>query len=242
MAKDTFYFSHDYSARQDEKIKNLLRKHGMIGYGIFWSIIEDLYNNANALRTDYEGIGYDLRVDKKIAESVVTDFDLFVFNDGFFGSLSVQRRIEERDKKSQKARESAFRKWEIVRTQSERKANAQKSHAIKERKGKEKKESKYTLEFEAIWKQYERKGSKIKAYKNYLNIAEEIKLLLPERIKTYILNKPEFKYRKDLENYFTNETYESQESLELINGNNDNASEYTEAEIARAERIKRKYS
>lgn len=140
MAKDTFYFSHDYSARQDEKIKNLIRKHGMVGYGIFWSIIEDLYNNANALRTDYEGIGYDLRVDKKVAESIVSDFDLFVFNDDLFGSLSVQRRIEERDKKSQKARESAFRKWEIVRTQSERNANASKSDAIKERKGKERKE------------------------------------------------------------------------------------------------------
>ena len=58
MSKDTFYFSHDYNSRNDEKIKSLLRKHGMQGYGLFWALIEDLYNNANALRTDSEGIEY----------------------------------------------------------------------------------------------------------------------------------------------------------------------------------------
>ena len=40
----------------------LLRKHGMIGYGIYWAIIEDLYNNANALRLDYEGIAFEYRL------------------------------------------------------------------------------------------------------------------------------------------------------------------------------------
>ena len=43
--KDTFYFPHDYNSRTDEKIKLLIRKHGIEGYGIFWAIVEDLYNN-----------------------------------------------------------------------------------------------------------------------------------------------------------------------------------------------------
>ena len=77
MPKDTFYFSHDYNARNDEKIKMLIRKHGMVGYGVFWAIVEDLYNNANALRTDYDGIAYDLRLHSDIVKSVVNDFDLF---------------------------------------------------------------------------------------------------------------------------------------------------------------------
>lgn len=111
MSKDTFYFSHDYNVRNDAKIKKLLSKHGLLGYGIFWAIIEDLYNNANALPTDYDTIAYDLRVDKKVVESVVNDFDLFVFNEGLFGSLAVQNRIEIRDLKSVKARESANKRW-----------------------------------------------------------------------------------------------------------------------------------
>jgi hypothetical protein len=51
MADNSYYFSHDYNARSDPKIKKLLARHGVAGYGIYWAIIEDLYNNANALRT-----------------------------------------------------------------------------------------------------------------------------------------------------------------------------------------------
>ena len=138
MPKDTFYFSHDYNARNDEKIKMLIRKHGMVGYGVFWAIVEDLYNNANALRTDYEGIAYDFRVDVSLIESIIKDFDLFVFEADTFGSLSVQKRIDERDSKSVKARESAHKRWTN--------ANAMQSqcegNAIKESKGKEIKEKK----------------------------------------------------------------------------------------------------
>jgi hypothetical protein len=138
MKEGTFYFSHDYNPRLTEKIKKLLRKHGMLGYGIYWAVVEDLYNNANALRTDYEGIAFDLRTPEETVKSVINDFDLFVFNGEYFGSLSVQRRINERESKSVKARESAFKRWED--------ANALPSHskgnAIKEKKGNKKKESK----------------------------------------------------------------------------------------------------
>jgi len=140
MPKDTFYFSHDYNARNDEKIKRLIRKHGMIGYGIFWSIVEDLYNNANALRTDYEGIAYDLRSDCEVVASVVNDFDLFIFDGDFFGSNSVQERLDQRNNKSESARKSASYRWEnanALQTQSE--GNAKKERKGKEIKGKEKK-------------------------------------------------------------------------------------------------------
>ena len=127
MPKDTFYFSHDYNARNDEKIKRLIRKHGMQGYGVFWSIVEDLYNNANALRTDYEGIAYDLRSDSDLVASVVNDFDLFIFNGDYFGSNSVEERLEQRNDKSAKARKSASYRWDnanAMQTQSD--SNAKK--------------------------------------------------------------------------------------------------------------------
>lgn len=133
MPKDTFYFSHDYNVRNDEKIKRLIRKHGMQGYGVFWAIIEDLYNNANALRTDYDGIAYDLRSDSDVIKSVINDFDLFIFDGDFFGSSSVQQRLEQRNTKSESARKSASYRWKnanALQTQSE-------GNAKKERKGKE---------------------------------------------------------------------------------------------------------
>jgi hypothetical protein len=96
--KETFYFSHDYNARQDEKIKQLIRKHGMRGYGIFWALVEDLYNNANALRLDCEGIAFDLREDQKIIESIVKDFGLFIVSGKNISSDSIKRRLDNHKK------------------------------------------------------------------------------------------------------------------------------------------------
>jgi len=139
MTKDTFYFSHDHNARTDPKIKRLLAKHGMAGYGIFWAIVEDLYNNANALPLDCEAIAYDLRTDTKTITSIINDFGLFVIDGENFGSLSVERRLEQRNEKSQKARQSALSRWKKLPDD----ANAMRPHtdgnAIKESKGNKRK-------------------------------------------------------------------------------------------------------
>jgi hypothetical protein len=137
--KNTFYFSHDYNARSDKNIKRLLAKHGIEGYGIFWAIIEDLYNNANALPMDCDCIAYDLRVQSEVIHSIIYDYDLFTINGDSFSSESVKRRINERDEKSVKARESALTGWEKRKGN----ANAMRTHsngnAIKENKGNKKK-------------------------------------------------------------------------------------------------------
>lgn len=99
------------NTRTDSKIKQLIRKHGLTGYGIFWAIVEDLYNNANELESDFAGIAYDLRESEEIIKSVIKDFELFVIDGNKFGSVSVQRRLEERYAKSGKARASVLRRW-----------------------------------------------------------------------------------------------------------------------------------
>lgn len=130
--KTTYYFSHDFNARTDKKIKLLLKEKGWTGYGLFWAIVEDLYNNANALPLDYESIAFDLRTqDTGIIESIINDYDLFKNDGEYFWSESVQRRLDERKERSIKARESAKVRWDN--------ANAMQTHsdgnAIKERKG-----------------------------------------------------------------------------------------------------------
>jgi len=165
MPKDTFYFSHDYNSRNDEKIKFLIRKHGMLGYGVFWAIIEDLYNNANALRTDCDGIAYDLRVHSEVVHSVLHDFGLFVFEGENFGSMSVQKRIDERDSKSKKASQNARKRW----VSNINDANAMPPHsdrnAIKERKVNEIKEIKEIIELPFISNEFEKMWFSWKDYK-----------------------------------------------------------------------------
>ena len=122
--KETFYFSHDYTSRADEKIKRLIRSKGMEGYGVYWAIIEDLYINTNVLRTEYDGIAYDLRVNESLVKSIIEDYNLFEINGETFSSISIKRRLELRDSKSQKARDSVNKRWKkdtnVIRTEYER--------------------------------------------------------------------------------------------------------------------------
>ena len=116
MSKETFYFSHDYNARNDIKIKRLIIQHGYQGYGLYWALVEDLYQNANALPLDYDCIAYDLRVSSDVIASIINDFDLFEVDDDTFGSLSIQRRLDKRNEKSRKARRSAMKDGAMMRT------------------------------------------------------------------------------------------------------------------------------
>lgn len=146
MAKDTYYFSHDYNARNDNKIKKLISKHGFAGYGLFWAIIEELYNNDNVLSTDYNLILSDRKAKPEIVQSIVEDFELFVIDGDHFGSLSVESRLNDRNSKSKKASDSANLRWKrakedanALRTHEERNAiiKGKETKDIKERKGKE---------------------------------------------------------------------------------------------------------
>lgn len=141
MSKDTFYFSHDYNVRNDIKIKKLIAKHGYLGYGVFWAIIEDLYNNANALPLDYECIAYDTRTNENIIQSIINDFDLFIIENGFFGSISVERRLDKRNEKSLKAKESADKRWNKLKHNANALQSDSDSNAIKESKVNESKEN-----------------------------------------------------------------------------------------------------
>jgi hypothetical protein len=137
MRKETFYFSHDYNARADYKIKKLISKHGYLGYGIYWAIVEDLYNNANALPTDYDCIASAFNVHCDVVKSIINDFQLFEINGEIFGSNSVKERLEERNKKTLKARESAFYRWKKNNADANALPSQCDSNAIKEKKEKE---------------------------------------------------------------------------------------------------------
>jgi hypothetical protein len=112
MANGADYFSHDYNPRTDTKIRALIRKHGMRGYGLYWAIIEDLYSNGNSLEMDCDALAWDYREDCETVMSVVRDFDLFVINGDTFCSKSASRRLEEREKRSAKNRANVKRRWE----------------------------------------------------------------------------------------------------------------------------------
>ena len=100
QVKTTNYFSHDSSARNDEKLVRLRMKQGAAGYGVYFMILERLREEADYMSAkDYNMIAFDLRVDAAIVKSVVEDFGLFTFTDDgkCFYSESFTRRMDIKD-------------------------------------------------------------------------------------------------------------------------------------------------
>lgn len=145
MNKDAFYFSHDSNARQDEKILALRMKLGWEGYGIYWAVVEKLREASDyILSMDYNVISFDLRIESKTIKSIVEDFGLFEFTEdgkGFY-SDRMMRNMEVKNEKSQKARESAQKRWSKESKDYEGNANVMRTHndgnAKKEKESKEK--------------------------------------------------------------------------------------------------------
>lgn len=138
MKKDAYYFSHDYNARNDKKLVKLKQKYRMTGVGIFWSLVEMMYEEGGQLSVnDIPIIASELRSREDIVREVVDGFDLFKCDGNSFWSESVKRRLDKRLEKSEKAKASASHRWQNangMRTHSDRYAKKG-----KERKGNKKK-------------------------------------------------------------------------------------------------------
>ncbi len=140
------YFSHDADARSGDDMRPMLMKHGMIGYGIYWSLWEMLRKAPNyKMRTQCECIAYDLRVDCETVASVINDFNLFVVKGDFFWSKDLLECMKIMEEKSEKAKNAANirhgrnRNADAMRTHYERNASAMQ---IKETKLNKKKKEK----------------------------------------------------------------------------------------------------
>lgn len=156
MMKDTFYFQHDYNARNDPKLQDVLIEYGVAGIGVFWCVIEQIYEQGGKLPFKAcKSIAFALHVDCKVVESVVNDFDLFQNDGTFFWSSSVLARLNRRKEISERRKKAAETRWKSKETQQEQcnsNANAQQEQCNiypKKRKEKEKKES-TSIEVESI--------------------------------------------------------------------------------------------
>jgi len=138
MAKDTYYFSHDYNARNDEKILELRVKYGAEGYGLFWMLVETMAENENggAKASLIGGLSLGYGVAKeKLVEFIdyCVSIELFFEEDGFIFSRRMKKHKDFRLTLSEKGKEGAKKRWGSdsppIATPMQRKG--------KERKGKE---------------------------------------------------------------------------------------------------------
>ncbi|MBR1510547.1 MAG: DUF4373 domain-containing protein [Bacteroidales bacterium] len=105
----TNYLTHDIGARNDPKLMKVQMKMGMAGLGLYWCIVEMLWQFGGYLDSDYDTIAYSLHCSAEEVRQLVEQFDLFICEDGKIRSESVLRRLAHRDSLS-KVRSEAGKK------------------------------------------------------------------------------------------------------------------------------------
>lgn len=114
--KDIQYLTHDLGARNDPKLMDLQMDMGGQGLGIFWCLVELLWENGGYIPANYKSIAFALRWCKSAeVEKVVTGYGLFQIEDGMITSRSAMERIAAKQAKfeahSGAGKKGAERRW-----------------------------------------------------------------------------------------------------------------------------------
>lgn len=115
MKKNKFkkdWFPHDFYSRVDSKILGIRMDLGMEGLGVYWSLVEIIYEGGGYLKkSELPRTIFELRCSEEIVIKVIEDFDLFQFDEEKIWSITALERIEKRQEISEKAKESINRRW-----------------------------------------------------------------------------------------------------------------------------------
>lgn len=110
--KEAYFFSHDYNARQDPKMQEVLMDLGVAGLGIYWCIIEQLYEQGGRLPlSSIKAIAFTLHANIEDVRSLVENYGLFECDDEYFWSPRVARNIEGRKQLSEKRSKAIAKRW-----------------------------------------------------------------------------------------------------------------------------------
>ena len=141
--KKSYYFPHDYHARHDPKLIKLRLITGCEGLGIYWCLIEMLYEENGYLSLeDIPLYAKELNTTEEKVIKVLDTPNLFTKKHQKFTSNTLLKRLKHINTKSSKARTSANKRWDAnaMRTQCD-------GNAIKESKGKKSKVNKDPVVF-----------------------------------------------------------------------------------------------
>jgi len=217
--KESNYFSHDYNARSDRKMIRLQTQHGMEGVGIYWCIIEMLFEEAGYLERDYDSIAFELRNEYARIKSVIEDFELFSFDDDRFWSESCLERLKKRMELSETVRQNVNKRWDKYKGNTPVIRSNESGNTIKERKGKENKEKETKYHFDDFWNLYDKKRGKHKCESKFNRLSETDKKNIFDHVPGYKLETPDLKYRKNPETYLNSRLWEDDTPQKKVDRN-----------------------
>lgn len=89
------YFPHDFNARNDAKLVELRMDMGNKGIGIYWSVIEMLYEEGGQMElSKLKAVAFAINEELTNVQQVVQHYDLFEYDENFFWSNTVLNRLK----------------------------------------------------------------------------------------------------------------------------------------------------
>ena len=100
------YFPHQYNAHDDEKLQQVIINHGLVGYAVFFLLLEYLGQKKDRILSKdfYKVLSWNYRIDEDVVRSVVEDYGLFEVSDNHFSSDGLNDRMAVLDDKIAKKR------------------------------------------------------------------------------------------------------------------------------------------
>lgn len=112
--KNTYYFSHDCNAREDDKIVALRMEKGAAGYGLYWLLLELLSTSPNCeFECNYNIVAYVLHESAKEIKEVVEKYGLFQITEDkkrFFSARLKEQMIAVKELKNKRVK-AANQRW-----------------------------------------------------------------------------------------------------------------------------------
>lgn len=106
------WFKHDFYTCNDSKMQKLDYRYPVVGYGIFFKVVEMLYQNNGKIDYDLDFISFSLNYEKEVIRAVLNDFNLFVIEDEVLSNNRALNSIKEITEKSEKASASAKKRYD----------------------------------------------------------------------------------------------------------------------------------
>jgi hypothetical protein len=105
MAKETYYFQHDYEPLSDLKLSALVGEFGAVGYGLYWRIVELLHSESEHKlahkKYNYSALAKQMLTSVEQVENMlnyaIEVCELFCSDGEYFWSNRVLRNIDKRN-------------------------------------------------------------------------------------------------------------------------------------------------
>lgn len=115
MKKNTYYFSHDYNARNDTKILYMRQDLGMEGYGIYWFLVEALADSGGILPLKIIPVlSKQMDVSEAKVNAIINSYELFQLHEDSFFSQRLMNHLQLRSGYSDSGKIGAEKRWNKI--------------------------------------------------------------------------------------------------------------------------------